>query len=390
MTKNLCRIGFFLVLFVCFQLNHVGGGGGIPFKAHKAGAVPQPQNEVEGVDPRDASLLKSSSEGDIDAVKRVLAAGAQIECRDHRIGNTPLIWASFHGRLQVIKVLVEKGANIEAISTDGHKTALLMAAYSGHADAVVYLLRQGARIDRANDRGDTSLSLATYMNHTKTVEVLLYRRADIRLKAKESHYTPVHIAASKGHDQILDMLLIDGIAALSIINSKDKQGNTPFLLAVSSGKRKTVEYFLENQKGKFDVYAKDIIGNSAVMLAVNNGHIDVVEFLLDETDLDIDECNLRGETPLIRSSLKGNAEILRYLLTKGANVDLTNSNDEDATDVAVNADNKKCVVLLEEYYRLSGRRRKHGHVAYASGVSLDSLKDTVDDDRFTTIGTIEL
>jgi len=385
------RTLFFVVVIVLFLANHVvDGTGGISFKSHKAGTVPQPQNEVEGVDPRDAALLKSSSEGEVDTVKRILAAGANLECRDHKIGNTPLIWASFHGRSQVMKILVEKGANIEAISTDGYKTAILMAAYRGHTDAVVYLLRQGARIDHANDRGDTSLSLATYMNHTKTVEALLFRRADIRIKAKESHYTPVHIAASKGHDHILDMLLIDGIAARTVVNSKDKQGNTPFLLAAGSGKQKTVTFFLKNRKEhEIDVYAEDIIGNSAAMLAVNNGHIDTLKLLLDRTDLDIDDSNNRGETPLIRASFKGHAEILRYLLTKGADVDIRNSNREDATDVAVRADNKQCVILLEEYYRLSGKKRQRGH-NHASGISLDSLKDTIDDDRFTTIGSIEL
>jgi ankyrin repeat protein len=351
------KCGIIYCVTFILALHFVRAFDGIPIRTH-AGDSLLTVDKADDVDPRDASLLKASSEGDVDTVKRVLATGAKLECRDYKVGNTPLIWAAFNGHVHVMKVLVDKGAHIEAISSDGHKTPLLIASYRGNQEAVMFLLRQGARIDHYNNRGDTSISLASYMNHIQVIDSLLFRRADITITTKDMKYTPLHIAAYKGHLVIVKKLIEDGVAASTIINAKDRDGNTPFLLAASHGKDDTVSFFLEYESVyKVDIYASDILGNTAVMLSVNNGHMSTTSLLLDGTDIDINQKNKRGETPLIRAAAKNHVGLVRYLLTKGANIDLLNSRGEDAMEAAIEANNEKCVTLLEEYYRLNKKKR---------------------------------
>lgn len=317
------------------------------------------EDEQGAMDPKDASLLKACAEGDIELVKKYLAAGANIEARDYKVGNTALIWASTNGHVHVIHFLLKKGAHIEAVSDDGHKTAILLASYYGHYDAVVHLLQQGARIDHANSRGDTSLSIASYMNHTTIVQALLMRRADITIKTRKHNYTPLHMAAHKGNIQILDNLMMDGLGASAIINAPDFEGNSPFMLAATNGRTEAVRYMLEQaEEFRIDLHMQEKkTGNTALMLAVTNAHEDTVEALLqDERVLSsINSQNRRKHSALMIAASTCKLKIIRLLLTKeGINTELQDKKGKNAQQIAKHMKCKSAVELFNEYYRLVG------------------------------------
>ena len=278
-----------------------------------------PANDANsGISAEDASLLKAASEGDADMVKRMLAQGADIEARDYKAGNTPLIWASFNGQLKAIKVLVERGAKLDAVSVDGHKTALLLAAYGGHADTVTYLLQRGARINQANARGDTGIAIASFMNRTAVVDSLLLRRADLSLCSRDLRYTPLHLAAHKGHEVILEKLLVDGVAAKTVINAQDRDGHTPFMLAVLHNRTSAAAFLLQHaQEHGVELNRKEKKGNTALALAVDKGHLGLVELLLADERLELDVQNRQG-LGLVRALrrrclLRGFARVHSYI-----------------------------------------------------------------------------
>jgi ankyrin repeat protein len=255
-----------------------------------------PANDANsGISEVDASLLKAASEGDADMVKRTLAQGADIEARDYKAGNTPLIWASFNGQLKAIKVLVERGAKLDAVSDDGHKTALLMAAYGGHADTVSYLLQRGARINHANARGDTGIAIASFMNRTAVVDSLLLHRADVSLSSRELRYTPLHLAAHRGHELVLKKLLMDGVAAKTVINAQDRDGHTPFMLATLHNRSSTAAFLLQHaQEHGIELNRKNKKGHTALALAVDKGNLGLVELFLADERLDLDVQDRQG------------------------------------------------------------------------------------------------
>jgi ankyrin repeat protein len=330
----------------------------------------QDTSSVAFVDPEsgtvsqeDAKLLKACSEGSLTGVKNALAPPrggkpANIEARDPGIGNTPFIWAAFHGYVHIMEYLLHRGADIEAISNDGHKTALLLASYGGHVDAVIFLLRSGAQINAANSRGDTSIAIASYMNHVDVVDVLLKRRANILLATKEHKYTPLHLAAYKGYTDVISYFLnSDDEHVHDIVNAKDKEGNSPMMLASIQGHGEVLRLLLNYES--CDQSLLDNLGNSAVILAANRGHLECLE-ILEEYGLDLDLTNTLGQTALIRTVMKSHVKALKYLLTRGASIDIEDNSGFTALERALYSNLSGPLEILTEYYVVSGKMDEIG------------------------------
>ncbi len=102
-------------------------------------------------------LLGASISGNLDAVKRQIAFGADLNQRtDDGQNNTPLILAVTFGNEKVANALMEAGADVNLQKTDG-STALIAAAFMGHPDMVKALLENGAEPNIRNLGGSTAL-----------------------------------------------------------------------------------------------------------------------------------------------------------------------------------------------------------------------------------------
>jgi ankyrin repeat protein len=124
------------------------------------------------------NLLRASAKGDLAAVKKFVAEGADVNAADG-LGRAPLIEAAWGGHAEVVKYLAEKGTNINAADNAGY-TALMRAAEEGHMPVLTYLLHKGALVNvRGKVRGTTPLMLAAERGHIKVLELLLSRGAKI-------------------------------------------------------------------------------------------------------------------------------------------------------------------------------------------------------------------
>lgn len=103
-----------------------------------------------------ATLAEAARLGDGEAVRRLLAEGADPEARDARLQATPLAWAAMRGNAEITKRLLEAGADVDLRNGDGG-SALHGAAFLGHAEVARVLLDAGADPAAVNDRGDTPL-----------------------------------------------------------------------------------------------------------------------------------------------------------------------------------------------------------------------------------------
>ena len=91
------------------------------------------------------SIHEAIETDDFAAFSQHLAAGTDVNLKDNRWGNTPLIHASYHGRQKMIDRLVQRGADLDAQSNNGW-TALHVAVGQEHLEVVGQLLRAGADV----------------------------------------------------------------------------------------------------------------------------------------------------------------------------------------------------------------------------------------------------
>ena len=153
-------------------------------------------------------LVDAVKAGDISAMKRMLAAGADVNSRDTD-GSTLLMLAANEGDLPMVKVLIEGGADVNACDERGW-AALAKAVYNaemkrGFAEVVKALIAAGANIEATIGYGVRPLMMAAGYGETEVVEVLLSAGADV-LACNEGGYTALMMVKQKHYVDVINLL----------------------------------------------------------------------------------------------------------------------------------------------------------------------------------------
>jgi len=93
---------------------------------------------------------------------------------DATIANkmTPLMHASHKGETEAVRMLLAAGAQLERRNGDG-STAIWLACVGQHVEIIDLLIDAGINLDNQNDNGATSLMYAASSGRTAVVEKLL-------------------------------------------------------------------------------------------------------------------------------------------------------------------------------------------------------------------------
>ena len=153
-------------------------------------------------------LINAVKAGEISAVQRMLAAGADVNSRDGD-GATLLMLAAQEGDLPMVKALLDGGADVNACDERGW-AALAKAVYNtemkrGFAEVVTALIDAGANTEAAIGYGVRPLMLAAGYGETEVVEALLKAGADV-LARNEGGYTALMMVKQKHYVDVINLL----------------------------------------------------------------------------------------------------------------------------------------------------------------------------------------
>jgi ankyrin repeat protein len=140
--------------------------------------------------------------------------------------------------------------------------------------------------------------------------------------------TPLHLAARRGHENVLVLLLEYGAK----INAKNIQGHTSLHSAVQYGGNISVVQILLNHGA--DVNTADNHGDTPLFSAVFDGHGDIACLLVERGARVEDSDNEMHQTPLHRAAWNEDGPLLDFLLKHGANIDAKNIKGETALHYA--------------------------------------------------------
>lgn len=116
----------------------------------------------------DDALMLSAYNGDLDAVKMLVNAGAQIQ----HDGWTALHYAAYQGHAEVAAYLLDKGAEVNALAAN-RQTALMLAARYGHGDVVALLKGKNADLGIKDPQGKTAQDWALESGNTDLAKGLV-------------------------------------------------------------------------------------------------------------------------------------------------------------------------------------------------------------------------
>jgi ankyrin repeat protein len=318
-----------------------------------------------GADPNTAMpdgetvLMTAARTGKVEALKVLVARGADIRAHEPSKGQTALMWAAAENNAAAVKALVEAGADIQERSRSGSFTPFLFAVRAGHIETSRMLLDLGAKIDDALPDGTGALVLATINAHYELAGVLLDKGADPNAAAQG--WTALHqIAWSRRHNAGFNLpgpVSTGGLSSLDLVrklvklganvnarqtkepkdgnrNQQNRIGATPFLLAAKSADVPLMRVLLECGA---DPSIKTNNNTTPLMVAAGVGiwapgenpgtheeALAAVKLLLD-LGADVNAIDDNGDTALHGAVYRGGAiPVIQVLADKGARLDVVN------------------------------------------------------------------
>ena len=97
-----------------------------------------------GCKPAWLSIFNAAEQGNIEAVKKHLADGVDVNKKD-KGGYTPLHWAAFRGHKEVVELLIAKGAEVNAKCYEFAATPLDLATIQDYVEIKKLLVKHGGK-----------------------------------------------------------------------------------------------------------------------------------------------------------------------------------------------------------------------------------------------------
>jgi ankyrin repeat protein len=253
-------------------------------------------------------------------------------------GMTALIYAAREGHMNAVRALVEAGADLNEVSAD-KMSPMVEAIINGHLEIAKYLLDKGA------DPNLVSLSGLT----------ALYATVDVQWAPKTWFPQPSVDQEKIGYLDLMKALIDKRADVNAQVGEKpwfrsftndytwvDPAGATSFWRAAQSGDVTAMKLLVEhgadpkiaNKAGETPLHAAAGIGfawNWTVRAPAPP--VDAVKYCV-ELGNDVNAVDNRGYTPLHGAAFLGDNDMINFLASKGAKVDLKSKAGDSIADMA--------------------------------------------------------
>jgi hypothetical protein len=140
-----------------------------------------------------------------------------------------------------------------------------------------------------------------------------------------SERTPLHVAVSAGHSDILLLLIEHG----ADVHGRGIPGDTPLHRAARKAKLEAGRFLLNRG---VDIDAQEELNNTALGHAAIEGHVEFTRMLLERGAM-IDARGYCDRTPLHFAASKGQTEVVRLLLEHGADAHVRDENGNTPSEL---------------------------------------------------------
>ena len=273
----------------------------------------------------------------VPIIDDLIAAGADLAATDE-MGNTSLDVAVLHNRPEAVRCLLDHGAPLKYLHPADGRGALHEACIKGYSDIAGMLIARGADPGLRDRSGQTPLDLALAYKNPAVIALLL-KVGNTISASQAAGEQAMEFAALKGQVEIARALLNGGFD----INKTTQAGSTYLHDAALKNQNKIAQLFL---KRGANVSALNRTGGTPLHDAALGGSVDVINELLDHgADINAQERE-SGATPLMLAVSMDRLPAARVLVTRGANLRITDHAGNTALDRAMKVDDPDLVKLI--------------------------------------------
>jgi ankyrin repeat protein len=292
-------------------------------------------------------------------------------------GLSALHFAARQGNEGTARALVEAGADVNALTAGDRTSPMVIAMINGHFDLALYLLSKGADPNLATDNGMTPLYAVLNMqwqpksfypqprsylqqkaSYLEVMQALLEKGADPNarttkkvwytqynfdlLRVDDQGATPFWRAAYAADIEAMRMLVKYGAdptipTAKPAVNDRFRQGGVRSadesrdhsgLPTVPTGGPDIPPLLAASGAG----YGEGFAGNAHRFAPT--GMLAAVKYLVEEIGTNPNVRDADGNTALHHAASRGDNEMIKYLVSKGADVTLVNRGGQTTVDMA--------------------------------------------------------
>ena len=281
--------------------------------------TPQREDDDRQISKLPVTIIESKEDSHADETpefhEEIVTAGKDAKLKKERTekitaekDTTGTVETTFH-------LLLQRKVDVNSHNNAG-VTALHAACERGIIAMVnALLLAHDIEKDKMDEHKNTPMHTACVSGEKDVVSTLINAGANI-MEVNDDKMTPLHVAVVERKLEIVKIIL--GMCAEKkdeLLEAKEKDGNSPFLLAMKTGDEEIIKFFLDNGANVADKNANDTI---ALHLAASLNKVKIMELvyvdddgeeLLDEEDSD--EC-----TALHLAAKYNQIEAMEFLLKK--------------------------------------------------------------------------
>ncbi|CAL1689721.1 unnamed protein product [Lasius platythorax] len=250
-------------------------------------------------------LIFAVRRGNLEEVRELISSLDLSYSQEWSEGYVLLRDAVMIRHTEISKLLLTNGSRVNSKKEKPFNTPLHFAVINGDIEIVNMLLCRGANIDAKNQYDRTPFHNAVESKNIEIIELLLNRGAYVNARDSNS-ITPLHLAVEKGSDEEIIKLLLSRGANVD-----------------ANGYLKIVENLLKHGAHVNSAYTYTCWkGYTPLHLAVENGSEEIIKLLLSK-GANVDAKGENGITSLHIAAERGCLQIVEHLLKHGAHVNST-------------------------------------------------------------------
>lgn len=274
-------------------------------------------------------FLSSCINGDLEALRSGIASGFNV---DETNGRCPLQIASEFGQIEAVRELLNANANVNYVNKRSGSTALIKASANGHAEIVGLLLEKRADVN-VMPLSFNALMIACIEDHSQVVEKLIEAKADVNSVIERDGTTPLMLAAQYGKFKVVKKL----IKKKADVSSIDYRGKSAMFFAKDHEnikgvlqKRLVKRLNLAAKEGKIELLSKlvaagaEVNMSNALLIASRENKFPFVSKLLT-LKADVNKSVERNFTSLMYAAKSGAKDVVQLLLAHRANPSIETS-----------------------------------------------------------------
>ena len=272
-------------------------------------------------------IFDAIKNNDLRTIRSIIESDPKIINVKNLNGWTPLYQACQNDvQIDMLKYLIENGADVN-ISDNFGFSPLHSLAVIGYGGGVALLLSNNADVNLKSFNKTTPFHFACHNGHVNIVKLMLAHGADVSAKNSDGD-TPLNFASKSGSREILDLLLDSGaqydgtgMKALLMLQESSRFGNDRFakLIIEKEGSR----LFEESIKNQWTV--QDV---------VVGGSVELLKMLIDSKISINKGQDIYGWSLMHYACLKGNLDMIEFLVNSGIDINLRTKAGESAYNIA--------------------------------------------------------